>query len=413
MVFDMSVNIDSELIDNELPAVVDGEILANQRRRGMFFVSLAVAGVGFALTLQIALNANFAVQEMNLDGYHQGILEAFRESCGIFAFILLALLAGLAEPIIGAIVLVFLAVGLGSYCFVPAPVSPWMEHFPWLVVASMVWSQGLHIWMPLPNSMTLAMSEPGRAGRNLGVVSAAGAAGSAVGLAVAITLTYFHWLPIRPLYIVAGAAALVAAVACIGIPRGIKVPGNKLVFRWKYWLFYMMNFLEGWRKQIFMAFAGYFLVKKYGTPLETMLLLYLIIQCISWVISPFVGRLIDRIGERKILVFYYASLTFVFVGYSQIQHAYLLYALFILDSAFFACTMAMTTYVNRIAPPCDHTATLSMGVAINHVAAVAMPFVGAWIWEHYGYQWVFYLGVIGAAASVGLVLLLPRHKPAI
>ena len=35
----------------------------------------------------------------------------------------------------------------------------------------------------------------------------------------------------------------------------------------------------------------------------------------------------------------------------------------------------MTTYVNRIAPRSEHTPTLSMGVAANHVAAVTMPLV--------------------------------------
>ena len=153
---------------------------ATTRKQGIKFLCIASAAVGFSLTLQIALNANFAVEEMNLSGFQQGLLEMFRESCGIFALGILALLAGLAEPLIGAAVLVFLAVGLGSYCYV--------HNYFWLVIASLVWSQGLHIWMPLPNSMGLALAEPGCAGRRIGQIQAAGAAGSGLGLVCALVL---------------------------------------------------------------------------------------------------------------------------------------------------------------------------------------------------------------------------------
>ncbi|MGB9624269.1 MAG: hypothetical protein ACPMAQ_05350 [Phycisphaerae bacterium] len=37
--------------------------------------------------------------------------------------------------------LIVLAVGLSAYSIVSS--------FPWLVVTSLIWSQGLHIWMPL------------------------------------------------------------------------------------------------------------------------------------------------------------------------------------------------------------------------------------------------------------------------
>lgn len=80
------------------------------RRRGFTYLCLAVAGVGFALTLQLALNSNFVAEEMGITGLQQGLLETFRETCGIVAFGILALFAGLAEPLIGAIMLVMVAI---------------------------------------------------------------------------------------------------------------------------------------------------------------------------------------------------------------------------------------------------------------------------------------------------------------
>ena len=380
-----------------------------RRRRGLFFVGLAVGAVGFALAIQMGVQSNFAAQEMGLSPTGQGILEAVRESCGIFALGALALLAGLAEPIVGAAMLALFAVGLGAYHFVP--------NYVWLVIASLVWSQGLHVWMPLPQSMTLALAEPGRSGHRLGQIGAAAAAGSGAGLVLAYALVTLAplagWpVPIRPLFLLAGAVALVAVAACFGIPRDVRTPGPRIVLRRRYGLYYALSFLEGWRKQIFVAFAGYLLVKEYDTPLSTMLLLWMGIQAIGWVAAPRVGRLIDRVGERRVLVLYFACLTVFFVGYAFVRTPAVLYAIYVVDSAFFVFAIALTTYVGRIAPPAEYTPTLSMGVAMNHVAAVTMPIVGALLWKTLGREWPFLIGAAAAAASIPVAMRVPRRTPA-
>lgn len=371
------------------------------RKRGLFFIGLAVGAAGFAMAIQLGANSNFVVEEIGVSGLQQGLLETFRESCGIIALGVLAMLVGLAEPIIGAGMLLLVAVGLSSYAAVP--------DYLWLVAASLVWSQGLHVWMPLPNSMTLALAEPGKAGRRLGQVHAAGAAGMAVGLLAAYLLHVSLKVQIRPLYVMAGGAALLGACACLAIPRKIKTPRPRFVFRRKYALYYLLCFLEGWRKQIFVAFAGYLLVRYYDVKLETMLLLWLAIQSISYLAAPPVGRIIDRIGERRVLMFYFACLTVFFVGYAFIKNRYVLYGLYVIDSAYFVLAMALTTYVNKIAPKSEHTATLSMGVAMNHIAAVTMPLVGGLLWKYCGYQWTFLIGAAAAAASIPVAALLPSN----
>jgi len=100
----------------------------------------------------------------------------------------------------------------------------------------------------------------------------------------------------------------------------------------------------------------------------------------------------------------------LFSGYGFIESRALLYALFVLDTVLFAFTMAQTTYINRIAPPSEHTATLSMGVAMNHVAAVLMPLIGGLLWNYAGYRWAFLTGVGAAVLSIGVALRLPPHR---
>jgi predicted MFS family arabinose efflux permease len=380
---------------NERPlALADAE-----RRRGFLFLSLAAAGVSFAIALQTSLNSNFLVGEIGISGRQAGFLEAVRESCGIAAFGILALLAGLGEPLVATLVLLLVSAGLSAYAFVPT--------YGWVMAMSVVWSQGLHVWMPLPNSMALALAEPERTGARLGQVGAAGALGSAVGLALALGLSLLG-VKIRPLYLLGGAAALAASLACLGIPRVIRTPRQSLVFRRRYFTYYVLNFLEGWRKQITVAFAGFLLVRVHGASLPVMIALSAGIQAIAYVASPRVGRLIDRVGERRVLFLYYAMVTAMVLCYAFVRVKGLLYAVYVVDNATFALAMAITSYVGRLAPRAERTQTLSMGVAANHVASVAMPFVGGILWSALGYRWAFLLGIPAAAASIAVVARLPR-----
>ena len=233
-------------------------------------------------------------------------------------------------------------------------------------------------------------------------MAAAGALGSATGLGIAFVLTLLG-VRIRPLYLVAGAAALLAAAACFGIPRSIKTPGPSFVFRRRYARYYVLNFLEGWRKQIAIAFGGFLLVKIHDAGLLEILVLSAVIQAIGYFASPRVGKLIDRVGERKVLVFYYSFVTVMFLGYAFLHGKYILYAVYILDNATFVFNTGLTTYVNKIAPKSEHRPTLSMGVAANHVASVTMPFLGGILWATLGYQWAFLIGIPAAAASIVIV----------
>lgn len=375
---------------------------AASRRRGLFFLAAAVAFVGVTMAMQMGLNANYLAEDIRVSEFQLGLLEAFRESCGIIAFAVLALLAGLAEPLVALAMLVLLGVGISGYSLV--------HSFPFLVLASLVWSQGLHVWMPLPNSMAMALAEPGRAGHRLGQVRAAGAAGFGAGLLGAWLLTVVG-VGMRPLYVLAGVAAVGGGLLCLGIPRRIRTPGPRLVFKRRYALYYLLNFLEGWRKQISICFAGFMLVRIFHTPLQHLLLLWAAVQAITYAVSPAVGRLIDRLGERRLLVFYYAFLTALFVAYAYVPNRPVLYAVFVIDNAAFVLAMSLATYANRIAPKRELTQTLSMGVAMNHVAAVAMPLLGGILWKFLDHRWPFLIGAAAAALSIFAALRIPAHLP--
>ena len=151
---------------------------------------------------------------------------------------------------------------------------------------------------------------------------------------------------------------------------------KRLVLKRRYLLYYALNFLQGLRKQMFITFAIFALVKVHGMPVETTMVLVLINQVLITLTAAWMGRLIDRFGERRMLSVSYSVLVFVFLGYAVVEHRPSLYALYCLDNLIFFGGIALTTYAHKIAPPDELKPTLAMGVTMNHVAAVAAPLVG-------------------------------------
>ena len=122
------------------------------------------------------------------------------------------------------------------------------------------------------------------------------------------------------------------------------------------------------------------------------------------------GRYLDIIGERWVLSASYVLMALCFVGYAVVNNPYVLGAFLIGIYLLVTLSIGLSTYVNRIAPPAEHTATLSMGVAFNHVASVTMPFLGGILWATLGYRWAFLVGIPAAVASIAIVQRLPGGR---
>src|SRR5258708_24594711 len=132
-----------------------------------------------------------------------------------------------------------------------------------------------------------------------------------------------------------------------------------------------------------------------------MLLLQFVNSIMIAATAPAIGRLVDRVGERGTLSFYSIALILVFLGYATFQSVGALYALFLIDNVLFTFGVGFTTYLHRIVRPGELTPCLSMGVTMNHIAAVTVPVGGAWLWLHYkNYQLPFWVGVTIACFSL-------------
>jgi predicted MFS family arabinose efflux permease len=174
---------------------------------------------------------------------------------------------------------------------------------------------------------------------------------------------------------------------------------KKMIFRKKYSLFYFLTFMAGARRQIFVAFAVFLLVKKFQFSIQEITILFVINNVINYFLSPTIGKAIIRFGERKVLSAEYFSLIFIFITYALTDSKLVVALLYIFDHIFFNFSIAIRTYFQKIGDPSDIAPSMAFGFTINHVAAVFIPAVGGILWM-LDYRIPFYAGAVMSLISL-------------
>jgi len=68
---------------------------------------------------------------------------------------------------------------------------------------------------------------------------------------------------------------------------------------------------------------------------------------------------------------------------------------YVLDQLLFGVGIARSTYMKKIAKdPGDVQPALTASVTIDHIFSISVALLGGVIWNVYGYQYVFLLGVV-------------------
>ena len=364
----------------------------SQWNKSFALLAVATFSVGIFFGVQLSLFNNFIVERLGIEPHHLGFVEALREVPGFLNAFFLALMIRWAPSLVAALALVVMGLGLTAYANISSVES--------LALYSLVWSVGFHCWLPLESALALTYSPPGNKGRWLGQLRSIHSL--AWLLAIAASMYLLPLVRYEGLFVAAGLCTVVGGSVLLFASRQRADAEKGFVFKRRYGLFYLLNFLQGCRKQMFITFAIFALVKVHGMPVETTMILVLINQTLLTLTSPILGRMVDRFGERAMLSASYCGLVFVFLGYALVDDRMTLYVLYCIDNLIFFGSIALTTYVHKIAPADELKPTLSMGVTMNHVAAVIAPLVGGLAWHFFGYQVIFFAGA--ALALISLVV---------
>jgi predicted MFS family arabinose efflux permease len=165
--------------------------------------------------------------------------------------------------------------------------------------------------------------------------------------------------------------------------------------------------MAGARRQIFIVFAGFLMVEKFGFDAAAIAAMFLVNGVLNMVLAPKIGRLIGKWGERKALTFEYIGLIGVFAAYAFVETAWIAVVLYILDHLFFTMAIAIKTYLQKIADPADLAPTAGVAFSINHIAAVGLPALLGLVWV-ISPAAVFLTGAVLAFGSLLLARLIPE-----
>ena len=387
--------------EESIGAAARGEDALLRRDWTLFTALNFLFAFGFAVYMGVF--QNFLREDLHVSPLGLGQLESLREVPGLLAALMAGTLVALAESRVAGLGLAITAVGIGATGLV--------DGYGLMVAVTVFWSVGFHLWASVQGAITLALSKGEEGGRHLGRMGAVGSVATLAALGLAWGLAQFApKVPYSVYFVGAGACIFAAAVLCVRLSTNAAgAPRARLILRREYGLFYLLTFLEGCRRQIFGIFASFVLIAVYKVPLSTMLGLQLASAVLVALTAPWVGRLIDRRGERGPLGFYSVALVILFVGYALIPNGTVLCALFVIDRVLFSFGVGFTTYLNRIVRPNELTPCLAMGTTMNHIAAVTVPLGGALLWQGSGnYQLPFGIGVAVAIVSLFATLRLPH-----
>ncbi len=376
-------------------------------RRPMTLLFLMAAAMPIAFATWSALLNNFVVQMADFGGSDIGWLHTVREIPGFLAIGVIALIMFMHEQVLALVALVLLGVATALTAQFPS--------LGGILTITMLSSIGFHYYETVNQSLQLQWLDKLRAPQMLGWLLAAGSGATLVAY-VLIVLTWQAFdLDYNLVYMVSGGVTACVAVFCLLAYPRFEAPNpqiKKMVLRRRYWLYYALQFMSGARRQIFVVFAGFMMVEKFGFAVHEVTALFLINLVVNMIAAPLMGRAVFRFGERNALVFEYVGLALVFLAYGGIYlfgwGVVLAATLYVVDHILFSLALALKTYFQKIADPGDIAPTAAVAFTINHIAAVFLPALLGYLWL-VSPAAVFGMAAGMAAVSGLLALLIPRH----
>lgn len=371
----------------------------------LLYVMAAAMPIAFA-TWSALLN-NFVIEIAGFTGREIGWLHSLREVPGFLAIGVIVVLWLLREQWLALLALMLLGASTAVTALFP--------NFGGILVVTMLSSIGFHYFETVNQSLQLQWIDRERAPETLGRVVAVGSAASLLAYGALVVTWKAFDLSYGFVYAVSGGATFVIAVlAALLYPQfQAREPQLKtFVLRRRYWLYYALQMVAGARRQIFVVFAAFMMVEKFGFQVHEVTGLFLINFLANMALAPKMGKFVGRFGERRALIFEYAGLVVIFVLYGGLYWfdwpVWLAAALYVVDHIFFALAFAMRTYFQKIADPQDIAPTAAVAFTINHIAAVFLPALLGYLWVQ-SPPLVFALAAGLALCSMGLAFLIPRH----
>ena len=383
---------------------------------GYFLLCILITGLSYGLYK--GMLDNYLAEVVKMGEMDRGITEFFRELPGIaLVFILAAFYMLSAETLFKAGAVIMLC-GMSMHALLPA--SKVLA-----TLAICVYSLGEHIQLGMKSTLSLQYAKAGRSGAAQGIQNSVNQIGTLVGYLV-IVGAFSLISEDQPYKIFFGLAAILAAVSMV---CSLKITGKsetdknkrRFYFHKKYTKYYMLEMFYGARKQVFFTFGPYVLILFYGANAATISLLFAVSAIACFFAAPMVGRIIDKVGYKTVMVMDTLILVIVCFFYGFAHHLFTMEVAFlvccvnyVLDAIISLASMAANVYVQALSDNADETkATISTGVSINHVITIFIAPFGGWIWQTLGIETLFIVSaILGLCYSAYAATIKTKKKAA-
>ena len=377
------------------------EYLRNMDRNYLLFL-LSTALVGVAQSVDGSTLTNYLRDGLGMMILERSALEFPRELPGLFMVGIIGMLAFLGDTRTMMLGNLFSAAGMFALGMIP-------PDYALVVVSIFVYNVGTHIYMPLSNSIGMSFASASDLGRSLGRMNAVNTF-MLVLSSVVLWVLFTFWHISYATAFTSGAVAFVLAAVPLFFMKPLegtrKTP--RFVFRKEYKLYYWLSVLFGARKQIFITFGPWVLVDIFRQPVATMTMLFFIVSIAGIFVKPWIGSVIDRYGEKRVLsgeaiCFFLVCLGYAFAA-DLLPYSWALLLIcfcYVVDQALNAVSMARATYMRKIAlVPEDISPSLSLGTSIDHLVTMVLPILGGFVWYNSGPDGYKYVFLGGAAIAL-------------
>lgn len=369
-------------------------IFKENTRYKALFLSLLLSAIGFGLYKGVI--DNYMAEVVRINEMDRGVTEFFRELPGLLLVLILAIFYRFSAEKMYKMGLVIMVAGMALQAFVtPAKLL--------VILAIFIYSTGEHIQLGMKNTLSLEYSRNGYGGQALGFQNSIYQIGNLVGyvavigaFAVVSNSTLF-----KPVFIAATIFMVLAMLAAFRLTGQSETDKSKsrFYFKKKFRKYYMLEVFYGARKQVFFTFGPYVLILFYGADAGVISLLFAISAVSCFFLAPLVGKLIDRIGYKPVMIGDTLILVIVCFFYGFAHHIFDMHTAFIvccvnyvLDSVISLASMASNVYVQDISDSKEEMrATISTGISVNHAITIFIALLGGWIWKVLGIETLFIL----------------------
>ncbi|MEN8209270.1 MAG: MFS transporter [Candidatus Fermentibacteria bacterium] len=369
---------------------------------------MACAGAVFSSVMP-----DYLKNHIGIEGDVRGALEIPRELPGfLLVFITGVLVSMRRHNAFGGVFLIGIAAFIGLAFLV--------NTLPAFVIFMVLWSTAAHAFMPMRDAVAIDLAGVDRRGWILGRIGAFRSAGLILGTAAVWLLMEHFGLDFRTIWMFAAGIMLLGAIFSFTLPeRKEKKSAKKIkrfLYRKEYRLFYLLCMLFGARKQIFLTFAPWMLVSLFAQKAPDLAVVMGISAILGLFIKPWFGNMIDRFGERTILMVDAVLIVLLCSGYAVVPNVFqpgaallLLYSFFIMDELLFSLAMARTTYLSSIVhDKHDMIPTMGLGGTLDHAVYMIVPLIGGILWVTVAPWAVFTFAGLVAIVTFFVVRRIPR-----